>query len=78
MRERPYAFLRIGQRWVNMSMVTDIEEAGDELRIFMATDMARLTGGPEPQAIDVARRIIVRDPEDVQKVTRWLLVNDED
>ena len=78
MRERPYAFLRIGKRWVNMSMVTDIEEAGEELRIFMATDMARLTGGAEPKAIDVARRITVSDPEDVQKVTRWLLLNDED
>ena len=53
MRTRPYAFLRIGERWVNLAMVTDIEDHGAELRVFMATDMARLAGRDAPEAIDV-------------------------
>ncbi len=78
MRDRPYAFLRIGQRWINMILVTDIEDHGDELRIFVASDMARLAGRGEPEAIDVARRFSITDPEDIQKLKRWLLLNDED
>lgn len=78
MRARPYAFLRIGPRWVNMCMVTDIEDHGDELRIFLATDMARLAGTDSPEAIDVARRFSVKDEEDIARVKQWLLLNDED
>ncbi|MGB1656489.1 MAG: hypothetical protein ACPHQP_07395 [Longimicrobiales bacterium] len=78
MRARPYAFLRIGPRWVNMCMVTDIEDHGDELRIFVATDMARLAGTDSPEAIDVARRFSVKDEEDIARVKQWLLLNDED
>ena len=78
MRQRPYAFLRIGKRWINMCMVTDIEDHGSKLRVFLATDMARLTGREEPEAIDVARRFTVADAEDVDKLKRWLLLNDED
>ena len=44
--------------------------------VFMASDMARLTGGDEPSAIDVARRVSVEGPEDVEKMRRWLLLND--
>ena len=78
MRARPYAFLRIGPRWVNMCMVTDIEDHGDELRIFVSADMARLAGRDTPEAIDVARRFSVKDPEDIDRVKRWLMLNDED
>jgi len=78
MRRRPYAFLRIGPRWVNMCMVTDIEDHGNELRIFVAADMARLAGADNPEAIDVARRFSVTDEEDIAKVKQWLLLNDED
>jgi len=78
MRARPYAFLRIGPRWVNMCMVTDIEEHEDELRIFVTSDMARLAGGDAPEAIDVARRFSVKDPKDIDRVKRWLMLNDED
>jgi len=59
-----------------MAMVTDIEDRGDRLIVFMASDMARLTGGDEPSAIDVARRVSVEGPEDVEKMRRWLLLND--
>jgi hypothetical protein len=78
MRVRPYAFLRIGDRWVNMSMVTDIEDHGAELRVFLASDMARLTGGAGGGAIDVARRFVVNDAADVSKLRQWLMLNDED
>ena len=78
MRERPYAFLRIGDRWVNMTMVTDIEDHGHELRIFLATDMARRAGKEAPTAIDVARRFSVTDPGDVDKLRTWLKLNDEE
>jgi hypothetical protein len=78
MRERPYAFLRIGNRWINMSMVTDIEDHGSELRVFVAADMARLAGRDAPAPIDVARRFSISDPEDIDKLKRWLLLNDED
>lgn len=44
MRQRPYAFLPIGKRWINMAMVTDIEDHGTELRVFVAADMARMAG----------------------------------
>lgn len=77
-RLRPYAFLRIGDRWINLAMVTDIEDHGDELRIFMAADMARLAGRDDPTPLDVARRFVVTDPEAIEKVKRWLLLHDED
>jgi len=78
MRTRPYAFLRIGERWINMTMVTDIEDHGTELRIFVASDMARRAGRDAPEAIDVARRFSVTAPEDIDKLKRWLMLHDED
>ncbi len=79
MRTRPYAFLALGNRWVNMAMVTDIEDHGDELRIFVAADMARLTPGSEkPEAIDVARRFSLKDKDEIEKLKRWLMLHDED
>ena len=78
MRERPYAFLQIGDRWINMSMVTDIEDHGSELRVFVAADMARLAGATNPTPIDVARRFSITDPEQIDILKRWLLINDED
>ena len=78
MRDRPFAFLRVAERWINMALVTDIEDHGTELRIFFATDMARLTGRGEPEPIDVARRFVVTEPSAIEKLRTWLLVNDED
>ena len=78
MRQRPYAFLRIENRWINMTMVTDIEDHGNHLTIFVASDMARLAGGDDPTPIDVARRFTVKDPDAVDKLRRWLMLNDED
>ena len=78
MRLKPHAFLRLEDRWINLAMVTDIEDHGDELRLFMATDMARMAGQEQPEAIDVARRVVVRDPEAIERLKRWLLLNDED
>ena len=78
MRNRPYTFLRIGDRWINMCMVTDIEDHGSELRVFVASDMARLAGGDDPEPIDVARRFVITDQAEVDKLKRWLLLHDED
>lgn len=75
MRQRPFAFLKIGDRWINMSMVTDIEDHGDSLVVYLATDMARLAGG---EAVDVARRFAVSEPNEVEKLRKWLKLNDED
>jgi hypothetical protein len=61
-----------------MAMVTDIEDAGDHLVIFLASDMARLAGVGDPSPIDVARRVSVKNPEDVKKIRRWLMLNDEE
>jgi len=61
-----------------MAMVTDIEDHGKELRVFVATDMARMAGRERPEPIDVARQIRVAAAEDVEKRRRWLLLNDED
>jgi len=78
MREHTHAFLRVGNRWINMTMVTDIEDHGEELRVFVASDMARLAGKGEPQAIDVARRFSITDPDEVLRMRQWLMLNDED
>lgn len=78
MRQRPYAFLRVGNRWINMTMVTDIEDHGDQLTVYLSSDMARLAGRGDPAPIDVARRFTVKDPTDVDKVRRWLMLHDED
>ena len=59
-------------------MVTDIEDHGSELRVFVATDMARLTGRDDPEPIDVARRFVISNQAEVDKLKRWLLLNDED
>ena len=77
MRQRPYAFLRLGNRWINMTMVTDVEDRGDELTLYLTSEMARLTGGGEPAPIDVARRVTLKAPDDVEKLRRWLTLNDE-
>ena len=61
-----------------MTMVTDIEDHGDELRVFVTSDMARLAGGDTPSAIDVARRFSITDPTEIEKMRRWLLLKDED
>lgn len=77
-RARPHAFLRLGDRWINMSLVTDIEDHGDELIVFVTSDMARLAGRDTPSPLDVARRFSVTDPESVDRLRRWLMLNDED
>jgi len=78
MRERPFAFLRLGDRWVNLATVTDIVDDGDSLTIFLSSDMARMVGRDEPHPMDVARRFTLSDPDDVQKLRTWLKLNDED
>lgn len=78
MRTRPYAFLKVGTRWINMAMVTDIEDHGDKLVVFVTADMARLARIDDPSAIDVARRFSITRPDEVDKVKKWLLLNDED
>lgn len=78
MRTRPYAFLQVGNRWINMAMVTDIEDHGDKLVVYVTADMARLASLEDPSAIDVARRFSIKDPEEVAKIKRWLLLHDED
>ena len=45
MRQRPFAFLRVESRWINMAMVTDVEAHGDELTVFLASDMASYVTG---------------------------------
>jgi hypothetical protein len=77
MRERPYAFLRLGDRWVNLTMVTDIVDEGETLTIFLSSDMARMVGRGEQHAMDVARRFTLSDPGDVTKLRKWLKLNDE-
>lgn len=78
MRVRPHAFLRLGDRWINLSLVTDIEDHGEELRVFMSSDMARLAGSANPQPMDVARRVSITAAADVEKLRRWLMLNDAD
>lgn len=78
MRNRPYAFLKVGKRWINMAMVTDIEDHGDKLVIYVTADMARLASLDDPSAIDVARRFSISASDEVEKIKRWLLLNDED
>ena len=78
MRERPYAFLRLADRWVNMAQITDIVDGGDELTIYLSADQARMVGGSSPQAVDVARRFTLTEKADVEKLRTWLRLNDED
>ena len=78
MRERPYAFLRLDDRWVNMTMVTDIVDEGEFLTIYLASDMARMVGRPDPHPLDVARRFTLTDPDVVTKLRTWLKLNDEE
>ena len=54
-------------------MVTDIEDHDDRLVVFVAADMARRVGA---DAVDVARRFEIDDPEHVDKLRRWLKLND--
>ena len=78
MRERPFAFLRLGDRWVNLTMVTDIVDEGESLTIFLASDMARMVGRDDPHPMDVARRFTLTDPADVSKLRNWINLNDEE
>jgi len=38
LRARPHAFLRVENRWIDMSMVTDIEDHGDTLVLLNDED----------------------------------------
>lgn len=78
MRERPFAFLRLGSRWINMAMVSDIEEQGESLTIYLAADMARLAGREDPTTVDVARQVTLTLPDEVAKLKKWLKLNDEE
>lgn len=78
MRQRPYAFLRLADRWVNLAQVTDIVDEGEELTLYLSADQARMVGGSSPQAVDVARRFTVSNAEDVAKLRQWLKLNDEE
>jgi hypothetical protein len=78
MRAHPYAFLRLGDRWVNLAMVTDIVDEGETLIVFLASDMARMVRREDPHPMDVARRFTLSDPDDVKKLRRWLKLNDEE
>jgi hypothetical protein len=78
MRDHPYAFLRLGDRWVNLTMITDIVDHGDRLTVFLASEMARMTGGEDPQPVNVARRFTLSDPKEVKKLRTWLKLNDEE
>ena len=77
MRVRPFAFLKVGSRWINFALVTDVLDHGDRLTIFLGSDMARMTGGADPIPLDVARRITVKDPEEVKTIRAWLRLSDE-
>ena len=78
MRDRPYAFVRIGDRWINMAMVTDIEDHGEQLVVYMSADLAHFAGRQESKPIDVVRRYVVVDSEAVARLRTWLRLNDED
>jgi len=76
MRTRPYAFLKLGKRWINMIQVTDIEDHESKLVIYLTSDMARRVGTEDPQTATVSRRLSVKDPEELIKLRRWLKLND--
>ena len=78
MRERPFAFLKLGDRWVNMSQVTDALDGGDRFTLFFVSDMARLAGKKNPTPVDVARQVQVTDPDEVVRLRKWLTLNDQD
>lgn len=77
MRVRPYAFLKVGSRWLNFALVTDVEDHGDSLTVYFASDMARMTGGKDPVPLDVARRLTVSDAQEVKTIRSWLNLSDE-
>lgn len=77
MRVRPFAFFKVGTRWINFALVTDVEDRGDSLMVYFASDMARMVGREEPTPLDVARRIEITDPEEVAAVRAWLRLSDE-
>jgi len=72
MRQRPYQFIQLGARWINMAMVTDVRDAGDKIFIFLASPM--LARG-EPGGTG-GRRIVVKDPEEVIEIRRWMSLHD--
>ncbi len=77
MRVRPFAFLKVGSRWINFALVTDVEDHEDSLTVYFASDMARMTGGDHPVPVDVARRLTVTDPQEVKTIRSWLNISDE-
>jgi len=78
MRDRPFAFLRLGNRWVNMALVSDVVDEGQQLTLFLVAESARLAGAESPTPVDVARQFTVSRPEDVVKLRKWLKLNDEE
>jgi len=77
MRTLPFAFLKVGNRWINFALVTDVEDHGSSLTIFFASDMARMVGQDNPIALDVARRITVSEPTEAKAIRSWLKLSDE-
>jgi hypothetical protein len=69
--------MKVGHRWINFALVTDVEDHGEKLTVYFASDMARLVGQGDPTPLDVARRITVSDPHEIKAIRSWLNLFDE-
>ena len=76
MAEKPnHTFLKVGPRWVNMSMVTDVFFEEEKATVSFAAPMARKVSSP-PGIVTDTRRLILKDPDEVATIRKWCSRND--
>ena len=75
MADSNHTFLQVGRRWLNMSLVTDVEVRDEGLVIRFAAPMARRVG-EDGEAVTDGLRLILKDPEERAAVEKWFLYND--
>jgi hypothetical protein len=72
-RDTQFEFVRIGKRWINMSMVTDVRDCGDKIFVFLSAPMLGSVGD---QKITGGRRIVIKDPDEVVELRKWMTLHD--
>ncbi len=73
MRETAHDFVQVGRRWINMSLVTDVTDAGNKLYIYLAAPML---ARDDDEVETAGRRLVITEEGEIDDLKRWLGLND--
>ncbi len=70
----PFYFVKVGKRWINMALVTDVRDHGDKMAVYLTAPMLTKAGD---DTIATGRRIVLTDDDEVAAFRKWILLHDE-